>query len=159
MKRALVPIHGRGGVVAHVVIDAADAHLAKGRRWFRNPSGFSCNVKVDGKWIQLRLHRLIANAPAGTEVDHINHDQLDCRRANLRVCTRAQNAMNVRGRCSLSGHRGIRQIAPQSWHARITHNRKEIYLGAFDSLEAACAARRKAELELRGEFAPMEEVL
>lgn len=40
------------------------------------------------------LHRVITDAPAGMEVDHINHDSLDNRRCNLRVVTHKQNLNN-----------------------------------------------------------------
>src|SRR5438132_1563788 len=46
--------------------------------------------------VRIYLHRLIMAPPFGIEVDHINHDGLDCRRSNLRLCSRSQNFMNKR---------------------------------------------------------------
>jgi len=46
------------------------------------------------KQYQRLLHRLVINANSETIVDHINHDKLDCRRANLRIATQSVNAHN-----------------------------------------------------------------
>jgi hypothetical protein len=54
------------------------------RRW----SDSSKNKKA------ISMHREVLNAPEHSEVDHINHDTLDNRRDNLRLCTRQQNTQN-----------------------------------------------------------------
>lgn len=46
-------------------------------------------ARVDGK--RVLMHRLLTNAPAGYEVDHVNGHSLDNRRGNLRVVTRQEN--------------------------------------------------------------------
>ena len=40
------------------------------------------------------LHRFLMRAPDGVQVDHKNGNGLDCRRKNMRLASRAQNAMN-----------------------------------------------------------------
>jgi len=53
---------------------------------------YYAQAKVDGK-MQL-LHRVVAGTPDGLVTDHINHDTLDNRKSNLRVCTASENRMN-----------------------------------------------------------------
>jgi len=45
----------------------------------------------------LSMHGEIVKPAAGLEVDHINHDGLDNRRANLRAVTHSENMRNQRG--------------------------------------------------------------
>lgn len=45
--------------------------------------------RIDKKLV--RMHRLIVNATKGTYVDHKNHNTLDNRKENLRVCTNQEN--------------------------------------------------------------------
>jgi hypothetical protein len=42
------------------------------------------------------MHRLLMKFPEGMCVDHINHNGIDNRKCNLRICTVAQNAMNTK---------------------------------------------------------------
>src|SRR5476651_1954549 len=65
--------------------------------------------KVDGKDRLAYLHREIMNPPAGQEVIFLNHDRLDCRKANLRSVTKEEARRHHRVRSdSKSGVKGVR---------------------------------------------------
>src|SRR3954464_1039854 len=89
----LLPLGGRRGPLrGHAIIDDADAHLVAGRTWYLDASGYAQSETKE----RVRLHRLLMQPPFGFEVDHRNGDKLDCRRANMRIVSHAQNAQNVR---------------------------------------------------------------
>ncbi len=104
------------------------------------------------------MHRLISNPPNGLEPDHINHNGLDNRRANLRLCTRTQNLQNARARQGgTSRYKGVSWDKwgklKKQWRADIQINKKRIHLGYFENeIEAAQKYDQKAK-ELFGEFA------
>lgn len=102
----------------------------------------------------IKIHRLIMDCPNNMEVDHINHNPLDNRRANLRIVTRSQNNWNTRVRNdNTSGIKGVNwREVNQSWCARIQVNSKRILLGYFKSFDEAVKARRKAEEKYYGEY-------
>lgn len=83
------------------------------------------------------------------EIDHMNHARADNRIANLRVVTNSENSRNQsKYRNNASGITGIfwnRHY--QKWHAHITAGGKRRYLGLFNDLDAAVAARKAAERE------------
>ena len=95
------------------------------------------------------------NAPDGMEVDHINGNGLDNRKANLRLCTRAQNQMNSIKRTGKSSiFKGVSwHKNAWKWRANIKINQKDIHIGYFDTeLEAAEAYDIEA-IRLFGSFA------
>ncbi|WP_424460548.1 HNH endonuclease [Ottowia sp.] len=107
------------------------------------------------------LHRWVmkCNDPL-VLVDHANGDKLDNTRANLRLCTRSQNAYNNLKKPGLSSqfrgvtwHRKIRK-----WQATIAANGRPIYLGCFDDEHEAGHAYNKAAVELHGEFCRLNPV-
>lgn len=73
------------------LVDDADFDRVSRYRWRLRPKN-GVTAHIDGKPVY--MHRLIMDAPQGLEVDHVNRDVADNRRANLRLCTRAQNARN-----------------------------------------------------------------
>jgi hypothetical protein len=108
------------------------------------------------------LHRVIMDAPADKVVDHINGDGLDNRRANLRLCTRAENNRNVKLRRDTSSkwkgvyfHTDPRRTRP--WQAYITVNGKRKSLGYFKTECDAGMAYNVAAFELHGAFARFNE--
>ncbi len=99
--------------------------------------------------VTIYLHRQIAGAPRGLDVDHINRDRLDNRRSNLRVCTRGQNLQNVASRGGSSLHRGVSwsKVAGK-WRADVKLEGKQHYLGLFECEEDAAAAAKDARARL-----------
>ena len=115
--------------------------------WKINPAGYACRyTKAEGT---VRMHRQIMGLGLGDprEVDHVNRDQLDNRRENLRIVTRAQNLQNrsSRGnRNSKSGIRGVRLCKQTGrWAASAVINYETHWLGRHDTKEQAEAAVRE----------------
>ncbi len=81
------------------------------------------------------MHRIVARAPDDTEVDHINGDTLDNRRANLRCVSRQDNQWNRVKAKGYSWH-----TSSQAWLARIRVDGKLLHLGAFSTEKEALAA-------------------
>src|SRR5690348_8525025 len=86
---ALIPIRRQPD--KFLIVDAEDEGFARSQVWRLNAYGYAIS---QGSLREKYLHRLLLAAPAGLQVDHINGNRLDNRRANLRLCTPAQNARN-----------------------------------------------------------------
>ncbi len=106
-----------------------------------------------GKPPSIFMHRLIMNAPDGKEVDHKNHNAIDNRKINLRICTRSENMANMLPYThGTSQYKGV-GCRDKKWRARIMKNCKEILIGRYVlEVDAAKAYDKKAK-ELFGEFA------
>lgn len=78
------------------VVDDFDFEELSKYSWCASDSGnnkFYAHKKSNSKTVL--MHRLILNInDKNVEVDHINHNTLDNRRCNLRVCSRTQNNRN-----------------------------------------------------------------
>jgi hypothetical protein len=137
---------------ARVKIDFDDIDLIKEYKWTIDGNGYvSCNRKKEKTVL---MHRLIINCPNDMMVDHINHDILDNRKENLRIVTRSQNLRNRDlGKNNKSGCNGVNwHKESQKWIARITVNKKVIYLGVYDNLDEAIRVRKEAEIKYFGEY-------
>lgn len=158
-QTAKVPIYGGGKpyankVIAYALINTCDSEKVLAHRWRMDHGG----SPITHATVSF-MSRLIMSAPMGMVVDHINHDKLDNRRCNLRICTTAQNNMNTSGRDAKSGIRGVyRSNGRSSWWAGIKVRGRAIYLGSFSTIEQARSTRRIAELRYFGEFAPLDSV-
>jgi hypothetical protein len=107
------------------------------------------------------LHRCIMNTPQGMEVDHIDGNQLNNQKYNLRNCTRIENCRNKKhNKRNTTGFKGV-TYAEGSDHYRsmITVNYKHIHLGCFDIAEEAAIAYNEAAKLFYGEFANTNNVL
>jgi hypothetical protein len=113
------------------------------------------NIKVDGWWRRVALHRFLMKPPDGTFVDHINGNGLDCRRDNMRTTKQSGNQWNTRShRDSISTFKGVSQHSKtKRWVAQITAFRKHHHLGCYATEEEAARAYDVAAKRLHGEFA------
>jgi hypothetical protein len=140
---ARIPLRARDGSVRAWAIVDADIVASLGEwRWCLSSDGYAKRTpRVDGRRVVIYLHRLVADAKPGEDVDHINRDRLDCRRANLRVGTRALNLQNVASRGGTSRHRGVSwHRGAGRWRATVKLAGKAHHLGLFDDEERAAEA-------------------
>ncbi len=104
------------------------------------------------------MHREVLGVPHWLCVDHINHNGLDNRKANLRPATKSQNSRNKRlGRKNTSSkYRGVhwhRRFG--KWQAAIRINRKPIHLGYFKNETEAAKAYDAAAKKYDEQFFPL----
>lgn len=144
----LLTIKTKSGV--EILADAEDLGKLQTWSWCINKAGYA--VANIGEKI-VRMHRYIMDADDGEVVDHKNRNILDNRKQNLRICTQQENMRNVRpAQTSKTGEVGIRMTKHNKFNVRITHNKKEMHIGNYDTLEEAIAARKVAEKKYHGEF-------
>lgn len=109
--------------------------------------------KINGKTKTILMHRLVAMAFPGEEIDHWDGNTLNNQRSNLRRASPTQNRCN-RGRTALnsSGFKGVGRNG-NGWMARLNVQGRFHWLGQFKTPEDAASAYDEAAKRLHGEFA------
>lgn len=147
------------GAVALVSLE--DYERVAAFKWYLQSAGYAARTQRYGpggkKKRVIYMHRFIVGAGPGVEVDHVDRDLLDNRRANLRLVPKSLNRANQIKRSNstrtykgavYNPHRG-----PRCWTARVTLNGVHHYGGYFATeIEAAREYDRIAR-EVFGEHA------
>lgn len=117
-------------------------------------------VRVNGAWKQIYLHRFIMNDPPGRGVDHIDGDQLNDRKYNLRLSTQSQNLSNrPKQKNNTTGFKGVHwDKKRQKFTSQIQARGVLYHLGAFNTAEEAYAAYCEAGKRLHEEFFCVDEI-
>ena len=140
-----------------VLYDKEDHYLIRGKIGFYAKT----NVWYKGKNKSLYLHRLVMGNPEGMIVDHINHNTLDCRKENLRICSISQNNMNTLKprNAKSSKYKGVSFDKKRNKFESYLHfDNKKLHLGYhIDEVEAA-KSYNEAALEYFGEYANLNAV-
>lgn len=134
---------------ARAIVDPEDYNRLSQYKWYLSSSGYAVRTvyKDDGiRWMgKMPMHReIMGNPPYGVYVDHINHNRLDNRRSNLRLCTPQENSLNRSlNRNNTLGFRGVyrdhRKIK-RPYFAQIVRDGKKKTIGSFTTPEEAYAA-------------------
>ncbi len=121
--------------------------------WNENGPGY-LHARVNGE--MTFAHHLVVGKPGpGFEVDHINRDPADNRRANLRIVPISYNHANSRRRSdNRTGYKGVCFDRSKGRYMAYTHrNSKIIFIGRFHTAEKAALAYDQKVIELYGKHA------
>lgn len=132
-----------------VYIDYEDYKVVKDYCWcYNDKSGVV--TTIENKVV--KMHHLIL----GTNqiIDHINGNNRDNRKANLRLADEQKNSFNRVSKRNKFGVNGVSKAPSGKYRAKIRVNGKELSLGTFVTLNEAINARIQAECKYYGEFAP-----
>jgi len=149
---AYIPLWSRGGrLIGEAIIDADDLALVSRHRWCCLRRTYPV-TRIGARVVF--LHRLLLVGEPGQVCDHINGNAWDARRANLRLCSQAENSRNRKmDRRNTSGFKGVTPTASGQWRARIWKDWREVHIGTFPTREAAAHAYDEAARKLHGQFA------
>lgn len=156
------------GVIT-AVIDDDDFELVNSFTWSVIRDKGTKNLYVMGhdkainRYKTIQMHRIITNCPVDKVVDHINHNTLDNRKSNLRICERSDNCKNYMKpdkREYTSKYKGVSlKSKKHKFVAQISVNNKKIHIGYYDTEDKAAIAYNIAALKHHGEFAFLNNVM
>jgi len=138
--------------------DLEDYDKIKNYCWCINSTGYLSSRDKNNKHIL--MHRIIMNPSNQMVVDHINHNIIDNRKHNLRICLQIDNAKNCTKQ--INNTTGITGVLwdkrYQKWKSIIGINNKQIHLGYYDDKNDAIKVRKEAEVKYFGEYRYKENV-
>ncbi len=120
------------------LVDDTDWHTVRAHAWQKKDA--YAQAKIMGSLVM--MHQYLTGA---LHMDHINHDGLDNRRANLRVNDRSGNSQNQKERIgTTSRFLGVVQKESGKFQAQIVKNGCQYHLGVFEDEEDAARAYNAA---------------
>lgn len=141
------------------LVDDEDFEWLSKYNWQYQPKKHGDRVIAEifglGKRTKVYMHRLVTDCPTDMLVDHANHNTLDNRKSNLRICTGTQNQGNKFVRSdSSTGYKGIMwDDFRKRWLVAVKHKDYGKISGRFKSLKDAVDFYNENALEMFGEFA------
>lgn len=148
-----IEIHSNKHGLFLVKIDTEDLNKVSSYKWtvsLHKGGVFYIVGRDRASKTNIQLHRIITDCPKGLTVDHINHDTLDNRKQNLKVCTQAENNLNKDMHpLNTSGYKNIsidKKIG--KFRVTISRNRRWMQIGAYKTIEEAIKARDDYLLKL-----------
>jgi len=133
------------------VIDSEDIPRIRAFRWCVRGDGN--NLVVQSSVMGFYMHRLIMSFPVGGVIDHADGNTLNNTKANLRIATHSQNAMNRS--LAINNKLGVKGVSLYrgKYRTQIFVKGTPVFIGDFESIEEASLCYMLASVEYFGEFA------
>jgi len=146
--RAEIEIITKKYGIKYAIIDLEDIEKIKIYKWCvktHNGNIFYVSASKNCKE-NISLHRLVMNCPKNLCVHHINHNPLDNRKSNLKICTTKENSQDV---ITTKNKTGYQNIHPHrnKFRVKITRNGKDI-IKIVNTLDEAIKVRNEILLKL-----------
>lgn len=144
------------------IVDDADYDWLNQWKWYARKEGLNFYaarnpLKKSGNTAKIYMARQILGLDEGDcrEADHQNHNTLDNRRSNIRICTHQQNMRNRKSFPNKTSHfKGVNWCKRlKNWQVAIRANGKTLYLGRFKDEKEAAFVYNEAAKKYFGKFA------
>lgn len=148
--------------VNFALVDEEDFDTVNQYKWHINNRSYAHNSIVG------MMHRFLMHPSENEVVDHINHNPLDNRKCNLRVCSQSLNMGNSRkqltakpDRITTSQYKGVSWRSDrQRWAAYVgTAGKNRVALGCYATEEEAALAYNAGAIKMFGEFAKLNVIV
>lgn len=152
-------------------IDDEDWEKVKDFKWYaqKEKSGFNkfyattgiLKEKNERKYYStMQMQRFLLNPQKGMICDHIDGNPLNNKRNNLRICTIAQNAHNIKwNKRNKSGYKGVLwDKNRKKWMCQIVVKKIPLKMGRFKNIGEAALAYNTAAKQYYGEFASLNKI-
>ena len=147
----------------YALVDQDDFERLNKHKWHadrHNNTFYAIRCVGSGKnRIRIMMHREILHPPDHLIVDHINHNGLDNRKANIRPATRSQNNFNrliIKRKGASSKYKGVAwKKSKEKWRAQIHVNGQCKFIGYFKDEIHAAKEYDNAAKKYHGEFASL----
>jgi hypothetical protein len=138
---------------AYVIFSKSTDYLAN-YSWYMNKSGYPFSYDLNGITMHKYLFMKQGIDTNSMVIDHINHDRLDNRLENLRLCTQKENSYNrSKSSNSKNQYKGIIKNKDGTFNAVATKDGKRYVLKGFKTEVDAAKAYDMIAEELFGQFA------
>jgi len=147
------------------IVDDEEYEWLNKYKWYCDYKGYANRAEKRSetgrqKRKSLAMSRDIMKPPDGLLVDHINHNPLDNRKINLRICTISENMRNRKmAKNCKSGYKVVCfRKDRNSWIAYIKHSGRSWVLKHCKTKEDAALVYNEKAKELFGEFAYLNKI-
>jgi hypothetical protein len=149
------------------LVDDADFEWLSQFKWYAQKTTYGgytaargCSCWLNKKLHMILMHRQITSCPFQSIIDHKNHNPLDNRRINLRICSRTENNRN--SNISLRNTSGFKGViwdkVLKKWRTRICFNKKQKHIGLYTTKVEAAKSYNDAAIKYFGEYANLNNI-